>query len=122
MTLQHVFQDTRVMRLGRHDVPVTNAERIVFPERGLTKGDVVSYYVGVAEQALPHLRRRPFHMVRYRNGVDGDFFHQKRVPAHHPEYVDDVFARFPSRHSTVLATVDTPAALAWLATPRRIEL
>jgi bifunctional non-homologous end joining protein LigD len=110
------------MRLGRHDVPVTNAERIVFPERGLTKGDVVSYYVGVAEQALPHLRRRPFHMVRYRNGVDGEFFHQKRVPAHHPEYVDEVFVQFPSGHSTVFAIVDNAAALAWVANLGCIEL
>ncbi|MFL5925668.1 MAG: non-homologous end-joining DNA ligase [Gaiellaceae bacterium] len=110
------------MRVGRHDVPVTNADRIVFPERGLTKGDVVSYYVGVADPVLPHLRRRPFHMVRYRNGVDGDFFHQKRVPANHPEYVDDVFVQFPSGHSTVFAIVDNAAALAWVANLGCIEL
>src|SRR3954468_11528668 len=122
MTLQHVVQDTRAMRVGGHDVPITNADRIVFPERGLTKGDLVSYYVEVAEHALPHLRRRPFHMVRYRNGVDGDFFHQKRVPANHPEYVDDVFVQFPSGHSTVFAIVDNAAALAWVANLGCIEL
>jgi len=110
------------MRVGGHDVPITNADRIVFPERGLTKGDLVSYYVEVAEHALPHLRRRPFHMVRYRNGVDGDFFHQKRVPANHPEYVDDVFVQFPSGHSTVFAIVDNAAALAWVANLGCIEL
>ena len=110
------------MRVGRHDVPVTNADRIVFPEPGLTKGDVVSYYVGVSDHALPHLRRRPFHMVRYRNGVDGEFFHQKRVPANHPEYVDDVFVQFPSGHSTVFAIVDNAAALAWVANLGCIEL
>jgi len=110
------------MRVGRHDVPVTNEDRIVFPERGLTKGDVVSYYVDVADHALPHLRRRPFHMVRYRNGVDGDFFHQKRVPANHPDYVDEVFVQFPSGHSTVFAIVDNAAALAWVANLGCIEL
>jgi len=110
------------MRVGQNDVPITNPDRIVFPERGLTKGDLVSYYVGVAEHALPHLRRRPFHMVRYRNGVDGDFFHQKRVPAHHPEYVDEVFVQFPSGHSTVFAIVDNAAALAWVANLGCIEL
>ena len=47
------------MRLGRYDVPVTNPDKPFFPERGLTKGDLVSYYAGVAEHALPHLRRRP---------------------------------------------------------------
>jgi len=50
------------MRIGRYDVPVTNPDKIFFPEPGLTKGDLVSYYVDVAEHVLPHLRRRPFHM------------------------------------------------------------
>jgi DNA ligase D len=110
------------MRLGRHDVPVTNPDKIFFPEQGLTKGDLVSYYVGVAEHALPHLRRRPFHMKRFPNGVEGDFFHQKRVPANHPEYVDEVFVQFPSGHSTVFAIVDNVAALAWVANLGCIEL
>src|SRR3954454_1878614 len=110
------------MRVGRYEVPVTNPDKIFFPERGLTKGDLVTYYVSVAEHALPHLRRRPFHMVRYRNGVDGDFFHQKRVPAHHPEYVDEAFVQFPSGHSTVFAVVDNAAALAWVANLGCIEL
>src|SRR4051812_10970444 len=122
MPFQHARQDTRVMRVGGHDVPVTSLGRMVFPEPGLTKGDLISYYVDVAEHALPHLRRRPFHMVRYRNGVDGDFFHQKRVPANHPEYVDDVFVQFPSGHSTVFAIVDNAAALAWVANLGCIEL
>jgi bifunctional non-homologous end joining protein LigD len=110
------------MRLGRHDVPVTNPDKILFPEPGLTKGDLVSYYVGVAEHVLPHLRRRPFHMKRFPNGVEGDFFHQKRVPANHPEYVDEVFVQFPSGHSTVFAIVDNAAALAWVANLGCIEL
>jgi bifunctional non-homologous end joining protein LigD len=110
------------MRVGRYDVQVTNPDKIFFPERGLTKGDVVSYYVGVAEQALPHLRRRPFHMKRFPNGVVGEFFHQKRVPASHPDYVDEVFVQFPSGHSTVFAIVDNAAALAWVANLGCIEL
>jgi bifunctional non-homologous end joining protein LigD len=110
------------MRIGRYDVQVTNPDKIFFPERGLTKGDVVSYYVGVAEHALPHLRRRPFHMKRFPNGVAGEFFHQKRVPANHPDYVDEVFVQFPSGHSTVFAIVDNAAALAWVANLGCIEL
>jgi bifunctional non-homologous end joining protein LigD len=110
------------VRVGRYDVPVTNPDKIFFPERGLTKGDLVSYYVGVADHVLPHLRRRPFHMKRFPNGVAGDFFHQKRVPANHPEYVDEVFVQFPSGHSTVFAIVDNAAALAWVANLGCIEL
>ena len=99
------------MRLDGHDVAITNADRIVFPEPGLTKGDLVGYYLDVAECALPHLRQRPFHMKRFPNGVEGDFFHQKRVPPH-PDYVGEQFVQFPSGHSTVFAVIDNAAALA----------
>jgi len=110
------------MRVGGHDVPVTNPDKVFFPARGLTKLDLVSYYLAVAELALPHLRRRPFHMKRFPNGVEHDFFHQKRVPANHPDYVDEVFVQFPSGHSTVFAIVDDAAALAWVANLGCIEL
>ena len=110
------------MQVGRHEVAVSNREKLFFPECGLTKGDVVDYYLAVADCALPHLRRRPFHMKRYPNGVDGEFFHQKRVPANHPGYVDEVPVSFPSGHSTVFAIVDNAAALAWVANLGCIEL
>ena len=61
-------------------------------------------------------------MKRFPNGVDGDFFHQKRVPAKHPDFVDEVFVRFPSGHSTVFAIVDNVEALAWVANLGCIEL
>jgi bifunctional non-homologous end joining protein LigD len=110
------------MRVGIHDVAVTNPDKVFFPAGGQTKGDLVQYYVDVAEHALPHIRRRPFHMKRYPNGVDGEFFHQKRVPARHPDYVDEVFVRFPSGHSTVFAVLHDAAALAWVANLGCIEL
>jgi len=107
--------------VGRHEVPLSNPDKIFFPERGLTKGDLVRYYLDVADCALPHLRRRPFHMKRYPNGVDADFFHQKRVPPH-PDYVGEQFVSFPSGHTTVFAVVDNAAALAWVINLGCIEL
>ena len=112
---------TDTVRVGRHDVSLSNRDKVFFPSRGLTKGDLVNYYLDVADCALPHLRRRPFHMVRYPNGVDGEFFHQKRVPAH-PDFVDEQFVRFPSGHTTVFAVVDNAAALAWVINLGCIEL
>jgi bifunctional non-homologous end joining protein LigD len=110
------------MRIGRHEVTISNLDKVFFPVPGLTKGDLVGYYLDVAECALPHLRRRPFHMKRYPNGVGGEFFHQKRVPATHPPYVDEVPVSFPSGHSTVFAVVDNAAALAWVVNLGCIEL
>jgi bifunctional non-homologous end joining protein LigD len=109
------------VKVGRHEVNVSNAEKVFFPVGGITKGDLVRYYVDVADCALNHIRRRPFHMKRYPHGVDGDFFHQKRVPPH-PDYVGEQFVRFPSGHSTVFAVVDNAAALAWVANLGCIEL
>jgi bifunctional non-homologous end joining protein LigD len=109
------------VEVDQHEVAVSNPDKIFFPQPGLTKGDLVRYYLDVADHALPHLRGRPFHMVRYPNGVDGDFFHQKRVPAH-PDFVGEQFVRFPSGHSTVFAIVDNAAALAWVINLGCIEL
>jgi bifunctional non-homologous end joining protein LigD len=100
---------------------VSNPDKVFFPAIGLTKGDLVGYYLDVAGCALPHLRGRPFHMVRYPNGVEGDFFHQKRVPSH-PDFVGEQFVRFPSGHSTVFAIVDNKAALEWVINLGCIEL
>jgi bifunctional non-homologous end joining protein LigD len=102
-------------------VQVSNPDKLFFPEIGLTKGDLVRYYLDVADCALPHLRDRPFHMVRYPNGVDRDFFHQKRVPPH-PDYVGEQFVQFPSGHSTVFAVISNKAALAWVINLGCIEL
>jgi bifunctional non-homologous end joining protein LigD len=103
-------------------VEVSNPDKMFFPERGLTKLDLVRYYADVADCALPHLRRRPFHMKRFTDGVTGEFFHQKRVPKNHPDFVDEVFVQFPSGHSTVFAIVDNVDALTWVANLGCIEL
>jgi bifunctional non-homologous end joining protein LigD len=109
------------MRIGGHEVAVSNPDKIFFPEPGLTKGDLLQYYLDVGGCGLPHLRGRPFHMVRYPHGVEGDFFHQKRVPAH-PDFVGEQFVQFPSGHSTVFAVIDNEAALAWVINLGCIEL
>jgi bifunctional non-homologous end joining protein LigD len=112
----------RHVRIGPYEVPITNADKIFFPARGLTKGDLVAYYLDMAPQVLAQVRRRPFHMKRFPNGVEGDFFHQKRVPAGHPAFVGEAPVSFPSGHSTVFAVVDNTAALAWVANLGCIEL
>src|SRR5881397_2359520 len=113
--------ETSTVKIGRRDVRISNPDKPFFPARGLTKGDLVQYYLDVAGCALPHLRRRPFHMKRFPNGVDGEFFHQKRVPPH-PDFVGEQFVQFPSGHSTVFAVIDNAAALAWVINLGCIEL
>lgn len=66
------------------DLKVSNADRVVFPEIGRTKGDVVAYYERIAERALPHLAERPLSIRRYPKGLAGPGFFQKNLPAHYP--------------------------------------
>src|SRR5918999_293032 len=111
------------MRIGRRDVSVTNPEKVFFPRPGLTKGDLVAYYVDVAPLALNHVARRPMQMKRYPNGVDGEFFYQKRVPVPHPDWLETVRIVFPRHGRTADFPVVTDAAgLAWIANLGCIEL
>src|ERR687891_672463 len=111
------------MRIGRREVGLTNLDKLFFPEVGLTKGDLVRYYVDLAPCVLHHVARRPLHMKRYPHGVEGEFFHQKRVPVPHPEWLETVHIVFPRHGRTADFPVVTDAAgLAWIANLGCIEL
>ena len=84
------------MRVGSREVKFSNEDKVFFPEPGLTKGDLVRYYLDVAPCLLHHVRNRPMQMLRYPDGVDGFRFYQKRVPVPHPDWLDTVHIRFPS--------------------------
>src|SRR4029450_8149358 len=81
------------------DVGVTNPDKVLFPHAGHTKLDVVRYFLHVATGALRGSGNRPNILVRYPNGVDEDFFYQKRAPQDRPHWVEVVTIRFPSVRS-----------------------
>ena len=111
------------MRIGRREVNVTNPAKVYFPEPGLTKGDLVAYYLDVAEQVLNHVRRRPMQMKRYPDGVDGFFFYQKRVPEPHPDWLETVRITFPRFNRTAdFPVVNHAASLAWIVNLGCIDL
>jgi bifunctional non-homologous end joining protein LigD len=78
--------DTRVSVDGR-ELNLSNLDKVLFPETGFTKGQLIDYYVKVAPAMLPHLAGRPVTMKRYPNGVDEKFFYEKHVPSHAPDWV-----------------------------------
>jgi bifunctional non-homologous end joining protein LigD len=111
------------MRIGRRDVQLTNLDKVYFPDRGLTKGDLIRYYLEVADCVLPHVRRRPMQMLRYPDGVDGFFFYQKRVPNPHPNWLDTVHIVFPGSGRTAdFPVVNDAASLAWIVNLGCIDL
>ncbi|HEY8807979.1 MAG TPA: non-homologous end-joining DNA ligase [Candidatus Limnocylindria bacterium] len=108
--------------MAGRDVTVTNRDKIFFPKSGLTKGDLVDYYVSVAPALLPHVRQRVMQMLRYPNGVDGPFFYQKRVPVPHPDWLETYMIEFPSGRTADFPVVNDAAALAWIANLGCIDL
>ena len=110
------------MRIGRREVKVTNQEKVFFPARGLTKGDLVRHYLDVAPFLLPHVRRRPMQMLRYPDGVDGFRFYQKRVPEPHPDWLDTVHIGFPSGRAADFPVCNDAASLAWIVNLGCIDL
>src|SRR5437868_1410787 len=68
-------------------VNLTSPERVLFPDDGITKGDLFEYYRAVAPVLVPHLRNRPFTMKRYPHGIDGEVFFQKQAPKHIPSWI-----------------------------------
>jgi bifunctional non-homologous end joining protein LigD len=121
--MQQSATKIRRVRIGRRDVALTNLDKVYFPELGLTKGDLVAYYLDLAPCVLNHVERRPMQMKRYPHGVEGDFFYQKRVPEPHPDWLETVHIVFSRSGRTADFPVVTDAAgLAWIVNLGCIEL
>src|SRR6476646_2168497 len=85
-----------VVQIAGREVSVSNPAKVYFPEAGITKLDVVQYYLAVAGGALRGAGGRPNVLVRYADGIHGEFFYQKRAPASRPPWVEVVTLAFPS--------------------------
>ena len=107
---------------GGQEVSITNPDKILFPEAGITKLDLVHYYLAVAEGALRAAGGRPNVMVRYPNGIGEEFFYQKRAPSSRPEWIEVVSLKFPSGRSAEEVVPRDAAALAWMANLACLEL
>jgi bifunctional non-homologous end joining protein LigD len=70
-----------------HTVKLSSADRVLYPDDGVTKGDLFAYYEKVGPALVPHLRDRPFTMKRYPHGIDGEVFFQKQAPKHLPSWI-----------------------------------
>ena len=110
------------MLIAGREVNVTNPDKMFFSKDGITKGDLVQYYIDVAGPALNHVSRRPMQMKRHPNGVDGDFFYQKRIPNPHPDWLETIHIQYPSGNEVDFPVVADPAGLAWIANLGCIEM
>ncbi len=104
------------------EIPISNPGKVLFPEPGYTKLDLARYYLAVADGALRGAGGRPNMLVRYPNGITGEFFYQKRAPASRPDWIEVVSLRFPSGRSADEVVPRDASALIWLANLACLEL
>jgi bifunctional non-homologous end joining protein LigD len=107
---------------GKH-LRVSNLDKVLYPEAGFTKGQVIDYYVRIAPLLLPHLRGRPLTMKRYPNGVSGPYFYEKNCPEHRPDWVQTarVWSEGNNKWMNYCLAEDLPT-LVWAANLADLEL
>jgi len=110
------------LEVGGQSVSVSNPGKLFFAEAGITKLDLVRYYLSVADGAVRGVFDRPMALKRYPNGAGGDFFFQKRAPAQLPDFVRTVELSFPSGRTADEVIVSNPAALAWVVNLGCVDL
>jgi len=115
-------EERELLTVDDIQVAVSNPRKVLFPQAGHTKWDLVQYYLTVADGALRAAGGRPNVLVRYPNGIDSEFFYQKRAPASRPDWIEVATIQFPSGRSADEVVPRSPAALAWMANLACLEL
>jgi len=111
-----------LMSVDGCEVAISNPGKVLFPAHGYTKLDLAQYYASVAEGALRGAGGRPNVLVRYPNGVGGEFFYQKRAPGSRPSFVEVVSLSFPSGRTAEEVVPRSAATLLWMANLGCLEL
>ncbi len=118
--------DKTTVQVGDRRLAITNLTKILYPQTGFTKGEVLDYYARVAPVLLPHLAGRPLTRKRYPNGVDGPSFFEKNAPRGTPEWVRTVTLPVPgstmNRETIDFVIVEDLPTLIWTANLASLEL
>ena len=96
------------LKIGRHTITTTHRDRVVFPDSGITKGEVVEHYLRVAPRMLPHMRGRPVSMQRVQGTIEDSVFFQKNIGGHFPDWIRRVTV--PKAGGTVTHVICDDAA------------
>jgi bifunctional non-homologous end joining protein LigD len=105
------------------ELELSNLDKVLYPQGGFTKGQLIDWYARIGEVLLPHLRGRPLTLKRYPEGVEGKHFYEKRCPAHRPEWVTTA-SIYSDRHKGEIdyCVVEDLPTLIWLANLADVEL
>jgi len=111
-----------LLQIEGREIAISNPDKVFFPQPGYTKLDLVRYYLAVADGALRGAGGRPMALKRYVNGIEGEFFYQKRAPEARPLWMEVVELKFPSGRSAREFVLRDPAQLAWIVNLGCVDL
>jgi bifunctional non-homologous end joining protein LigD len=111
-----------ILAVAGRDITISNPRKVLFPQAGYTKLDLARYYLAVADGALRGAGGRPNVLVRYPNGVGGEFFFQKRAPESRLPWIEVVTLSFPSGRTAEEVVPRDAATLIWMANLACLEL
>jgi bifunctional non-homologous end joining protein LigD len=116
------------VKKGNRELKLSNLDKVFFPVEGITKGDLIEYYRTVAPALVPHLKDRPFTMIRYPDGIEGKHFFQKDAPSHMPDWIPTFRAHVSTRQSprqkkwVSFPLVNDELALLWMVNMGCIDM
>jgi len=107
-------------QVGKRKVELSNLEKVIFPEDGITKAEVIEYYLKIAPTLLHHVKGRALTLIRFPDGIHGESFYQKNRPDWAPDWIEFVKLGKEEKKDYIIAT--EPASLVWLANLATLEL
>jgi len=115
------IRDGIEVRVDERTLKVTNLDKVLYPQAGFSKRDIIDYYVAIAPAMLAHLEGRPLTRVRFPNGVEGKSFFEKNCPSHRPDWVETVSVPLSEKVVEFCVCNELPT-LVWLANLAALEL
>ncbi len=110
----------QLTQVGKRKIKLTNLTKVLFPESGIVKAELISFYLGLAPTILRYVKRRPLSLIRYPDGIAAHRFFQKDKPDWSPDWVESVPLGKSDKKHYILATEE--ASMVWLANLACIEL
>jgi bifunctional non-homologous end joining protein LigD len=111
------------VKIGNKKLSISNVDKVLYPETGFTKGQVIDFYSRVAPYILPHIKNRPITLKRYPNGIRGEHFYEKNAPSFTPSWIKTYPIQRSSRESMInyILINDLPT-LVWSANLANLEI
>ncbi|ELR73907.1 ATP-dependent DNA ligase clustered with Ku protein, LigD [Fulvivirga imtechensis AK7] len=113
-------RDSQYVQIGKRKLEISNLKKVLYPESGIVKAEVIQYYLTIAPTMLFHIKGRALSLVRFPEGIDGERFFQKNRPEWAPDWLEYVSLGSDQKKDYIIATEE--ASLVWLANMACLEL